>query len=75
MYRKMFYRGIKSSKKRQEAVRSWKSSKKRGTDALVFMSVLVNSNRKKPCGYSLVNDLTVAKKAELTKNYTSTKQG
>ena len=37
------------------------------TDALVFMAVSVNSNWKVPCGYFLVNGLTGAEKANLTK--------
>ena len=37
------------------------------TDALVFMVVSVNSSWKVPCGYFLVNGLTGAEKANLTK--------
>ena len=37
------------------------------TDALVFMAVSVNSSWKVPCGYFLVNGLTGAEKANLTK--------
>ena len=37
------------------------------TDALVFMAVCVNSSWKVPCGYFLVNGLTGAEKANLTK--------
>ena len=37
------------------------------TEALVLMAVSVNSNWKIPCGYFLVNGLTVGKKANLTR--------
>ena len=36
-------------------------------DALVFMAVAVNSSRKVPCGYFLVNRLSGNEKANLTK--------
>ena len=38
------------------------------TDALVFMAVAVNASWKVPCGYFLVNGLTGAEKANLTKD-------